>query len=79
MQTTLSTKGQIILPSEIRKKGRFNPGEKFEVLEKNGKIILSPVKRSRNTGLVALLRKCPHTLVIPPRDQTEYGRRPPKF
>jgi len=79
MQTTLSTKGQIILPAEIRKKGRFHPGEKFEVHEKDGKIILSPVKKSRNSGLVALLRRCPHALVIPPRDPTDFGRRPPKF
>lgn len=79
MQTKLSTKGQIILPAELRKKRRFYPGEKFDVQEKGGKIILSPVKKGRNQGLVKLLRSCPYELVIPPRDKTDFGRPAPEF
>lgn len=79
MWTTLSTKGQIILPAEIRKKCRHYAGQKFEVDEKDGKIILSPVKAGRNHGLVKHLRSCPYELVIPPRDQTDFGRPAPKF
>ena len=79
MRTTLSTKGQIILPAEIREKGRFFPGEEFDIHEKNGKIILSPVKKGRNKGLVKHLRSCPHELVIPARDQSDFGRPAPKF
>jgi AbrB family looped-hinge helix DNA binding protein len=79
MRTTLSTKGQIILPAEIRKKGRHYAGQKFEVEEKNGRIILSPVKKGRNQGLVKILRSCPYELVVPPRDQTDFGRSAPKF
>ena len=75
----MSTKGQIILPAEIREKGRFFPGEKFEVREKNGKIILSPVKKSRNHGLLKHLRSCPQELVIPARDKNDFGRSAPKF
>ncbi len=79
MQTTLSTKGQIILPAELREKGGFFPGEKFDVKEKDGKIILSRVKRSRNQGLVRHLRSCPHELVLPARDKNDHGRPAPKF
>ena len=79
MRTTLSTKGQVILPAEIRKSGRHYAGEEFEVEEKNGKIILSPVKRRRNQGLAKLLRSCPYELVLPPRDETDFGRPAPKF
>jgi AbrB family looped-hinge helix DNA binding protein len=79
MQTTLSTKGQIILPAELREKGRFFPGEKFDVHEKDGKIILSPVKKSRNQGLVKHLRSCPHELVMPARDKNDFGRTAPNF
>jgi AbrB family looped-hinge helix DNA binding protein len=78
MRTTLSTKGQIILPAEIRKRGRHYAGEKFEVEEKNGKLILSPVKRRRNEGLAELLLNCPPGLKLPPRDK-DLDREPPKF
>lgn len=78
MRTTLSTKGQIILPAEIRKKGRHYAGETFEVEEKNGKIILSPVKKRRNEGLADLLLNRPPGLKLAPRDM-DLDREPPKF
>jgi AbrB family looped-hinge helix DNA binding protein len=31
MRTTVSTKGQIILPAEIRRADRIEPGQEFEV------------------------------------------------
>jgi len=79
MQTVLSTKGQIIIPAELREKARLCPGEKFNIVEKNGKIILSPVKKRRNQGLVKHLQSCPHELVIPARDKNDFGRPAPKF
>ena len=79
MKTVLSTKGQIILPAELREKGRFYPGEEFHVHEKGGKIILSPVKRKRNEGLLKHLRSCPHELAMPARDKHDFGRSAPKF
>jgi AbrB family looped-hinge helix DNA binding protein len=78
VQTKLSTKGQIILPAELRKRQRFNPGERFEIEEKNGKIILSPVKKKRNEGLADWLLKCPPGLKLPPRSK-DLDREPPKF
>jgi AbrB family looped-hinge helix DNA binding protein len=79
METTLSSKGQIILPAELRKKGRFLAGDKFKVREKNGSIILQPVRKLRNAGLLKLLRSCPCELVIPGRDKTDFGRKAPAF
>jgi AbrB family looped-hinge helix DNA binding protein len=78
MRTTLSTKGQVILPAEIRKNGRHYAGQKFEVEEKNGKIILSPVKKKRNEGLADLLLNRPAGLKLPPRDK-DLDREPPRF
>ncbi|MEI7615366.1 MAG: AbrB/MazE/SpoVT family DNA-binding domain-containing protein [Actinomycetota bacterium] len=43
--TTLSSKGQIILPSEFRKKINIEKGTKLIVEIENNKIILTPVKR----------------------------------
>lgn len=31
MKTTVSTKGQLILPAEIRKQDHIEPGQEFEV------------------------------------------------
>jgi AbrB family looped-hinge helix DNA binding protein len=79
VKTTLSTKGQIILPAEIREKGRFYPGEVFDVREKDGKIILTAVRKTRNQGLLKHLRSCPHELVLPARDKKDFGRPAPDF
>ena len=59
MQPMSSTKGLIIIPAEILKKGRHYSGEKFEVEEKGGKIILSPVKKPHNGGFAKLLQRWP--------------------
>ena len=31
MKTSVSTKGQIVLPAELRKQDRIEPGQEFEV------------------------------------------------
>ncbi|MEZ0537994.1 AbrB/MazE/SpoVT family DNA-binding domain-containing protein [Caldicellulosiruptoraceae bacterium PP1] len=43
MLVELKQKAQVTIPSEIVKKMKLNPGDKFEVEEKDGKIILTPV------------------------------------
>ena len=42
--TSLSSRGQIVLPQKIRKKLSLKDGEKFIVLEKDGVIILKKIK-----------------------------------
>jgi AbrB family looped-hinge helix DNA binding protein len=42
METTLSTKGQIVLPRDIRQRLALRPGTKFSSRVANGSIVLTP-------------------------------------
>jgi AbrB family looped-hinge helix DNA binding protein len=42
VQTTISTKYQIVIPSEVRKRLRLKPRQKLTVLEKGGVLYLIP-------------------------------------
>lgn len=55
MQTTrLSTKGQIILPKEIRRSRDWAPGTEFTVEEKGDGVLLRPLGRFPTTDLAAV-------------------------
>ena len=43
-QVTLSTKFQVLIPREIRRKARLSQGQKFAVLCKGGVIRLIPLR-----------------------------------
>jgi AbrB family looped-hinge helix DNA binding protein len=60
MKTTVSSKGQIVLPAEIRKQDGIETGQEFE-LERldRGQYLLKRKERRRNEGLVKLLLACP--------------------
>ena len=60
MRTTVSTKGQIVLPADFRRQDEVVPGEEFEV-ERLGPGEYRLVRSSppRNQGLVDLLLNCP--------------------
>ena len=60
MRTTVSTKGQIILPAGIRRQDHIKPGQEFEIERLDrGEYLLKRQKNPRNTGLVKLLLSCP--------------------
>ncbi len=60
VRTTISTKGQIILPAEIRREDRIEPGQEFEVERiDRGEYRLVRVRRPANEGLVDWLLDCP--------------------
>lgn len=42
---TLSGKGQIVIPKQIRQKYNLRQGDRFMVKDENGKIILEPMER----------------------------------
>ena len=42
METTISSKFQVVIPSEARKRLRLKPKQKLLVLEKGGLLILVP-------------------------------------
>jgi len=60
MKTTVSTKGQLILPAEIRQRDRIEPGQEFDV-ERIGRGEYRLVRRQPppNEGLVDWLMACP--------------------
>jgi len=72
MRTTVSTKGQIVLPAEIRRQDRIEPGQEFEVERiDRGKYRLTRASRRPNEGLVKLLLACPVKSWFRPANRTE--------
>ena len=43
MQTYVTSKGQVVIPAELRKKYGITPGTRFEVLDDGNQIILRPI------------------------------------
>ena len=54
METTLSTKGQIVLPQGVRQKLALRPGTKFVCRVAKGAIVLTP--KTRPQGRPRLVR-----------------------
>lgn len=72
MKTTVSTKGQIILPAEIRQRDGIEPGQEFDVERiDRGEYRLKRREPRRNEGLVKLLLACPVKGWFKPMDRTE--------
>jgi len=60
MKTTVSTKGQLILPAEIRRRDDIVPGQEFEVERiDRGEYRLLRRQPPPNEGLVDWLLACP--------------------
>jgi AbrB family looped-hinge helix DNA binding protein len=60
MKTVLSSKGQIILPAELRRQDRIRPGQQFEVERVDaGQYLLKKVPAGGQEGLVDWLLRCP--------------------
>jgi AbrB family looped-hinge helix DNA binding protein len=75
MTITLSTKGQIVIPSEIRERKGLRAGDELEIEENAGSILIR--KKGRNSGLVRHLQACPVKGFEAPRMQGNL--RPAKF
>jgi AbrB family looped-hinge helix DNA binding protein len=60
MKTTVSSKGQIVLPAEFRREDRIEPGDEFEVdrLDR-GEYRLVRRQKHPNQGVVEWLLACP--------------------
>jgi AbrB family looped-hinge helix DNA binding protein len=60
MKTTVSSKGRIVLPAEIRKQDGIEAGQEFEIERLDrGEYRLKRKEQRRNEGLVKLLLACP--------------------
>ena len=82
MTTTMSSKGQIVLPAEIRQQDGIEPGQEFDVERiDRGEYLLKRRTRRRNEGLVQLLLACPAKGWFKPMDRSETTDdiKPPTF
>ena len=60
MTTTISSKGQLVLPAEIRQQDEIEPGEEFEIERiQRGEYRLLRREPPKNEGLVDWLLACP--------------------
>jgi AbrB family looped-hinge helix DNA binding protein len=61
MRTTVSSKGQIVLPAELRQMDRIKPGQEFDV-ERLDRGDYRLVRRGNlpNEGAIDWLLACPH-------------------
>lgn len=47
MRTTLSTKGQVVVPGSVRTRLGLHPGDEFSITLDNGLIVLTPLTPRR--------------------------------
>jgi len=72
MTTILSTKGQIVIPAEVRERKGFHPGDELDVRETADGIMIR--KKYRNEGLAAHLLKLKGTGLKVASRRKEYSR-----
>ena len=75
MTTVLAQKGQVVIPIRVREELELSAGDDLEVNVIDGEIVLTPLRRARNAGLMNVLLNPPGKLAIPSRDQSV----PPPF
>ena len=72
MTTTMSSKGQIVLPAAIREQDSIKPGQEFEIERiDRGEYRLTRKSLKRNEGLVKLLLACTLKGRFTPMDRTD--------
>jgi AbrB family looped-hinge helix DNA binding protein len=72
LTTTISSKGQIVLPVAIREQDGIKPGQEFEIERiDRGEYRLTRKSLKRNEGLVKLLLACPVKGWFTPMDRAE--------
>ncbi|HTE84466.1 MAG TPA: AbrB/MazE/SpoVT family DNA-binding domain-containing protein [Dehalococcoidia bacterium] len=72
MRTSISSKGQIVLPAEIRRQDNIEPGQEFDIERiDSGEYRLRRIEQRRNQGLVQLLLNCPVKDWFEPLDRAE--------
>jgi AbrB family looped-hinge helix DNA binding protein len=82
MKTRVSSKGQIVLPAELRKRDQIKAGQEFEIVRVSaGEYRLKRRKRRAKGGLVDWLLACPVKGFFQPMDRTETTNsiKPPKL
>lgn len=58
--TTISSKGQVVLPAELRELDRIQPGQRFTIERlEEGEYLLKKMPLANNPGLTDWLLACP--------------------
>ena len=75
MTTNVSSKGQIVIPAEVRLHQQYHPGDVLTVEERDDEVVLKKLKRKRKKTLVQWMLDCPvKGFKIPERDQSDFPR-----
>jgi AbrB family looped-hinge helix DNA binding protein len=62
MQTTrLSSKGQVIIPKEVRMRRRWEPGQELQTIETEEGLLLKPVSPFPETSLQEVISCLPYS------------------
>jgi len=60
MKTTISTKGQIVLPADLRNQDHIEPRQEFAIERiESGEYLLKKLPSGNSSGLVDWLLNCP--------------------
>ena len=68
--TTLTSKGQLTIPKEVREALNLTPGTRFYVSERNGQVVAVP-KNKKLADLVGILGKPPNGVSLSVEDMSE--------
>ena len=68
--TTLTSKGQLTIPKEVRDALNLKPGTRFYVSERNGQVVAVP-KNKKLADLVGILGKPPNGVSLSAEDMSE--------
>ena len=72
MNTSISSKGQIVLPVDLRRQDDIEPGQQFAIERiERGRYILERKVSAPNEGLLELLLACPVKDWLSPIDRSE--------
>lgn len=59
MTTKLSSKGQVVIPAEVRARHQFRAGDELIIEERNDEIILKKARPRRKKSLLQWMLDCP--------------------
>lgn len=72
MKTSISSKGQIVIPVEIRRQDDIHPGQEFEIERlESGRYLLELKSKTPNEGLLDTLLACPVKDWFEPVERTQ--------
>jgi AbrB family looped-hinge helix DNA binding protein len=59
MTTTMSSKGQIVIPASIRQRHKFHAGDELLIEEREDEVVLKKARRQRRKSLAQWMLDCP--------------------